>query len=96
MAMTIGACSLDLRLHGVASLKEKRSVLKPILARLRQEYGVSAAEVDHNDTWDLATLGLAVVSNDAAHAHSILEKCIDWIERERLDVELVAYDIEII
>ena len=96
MAMTIGACTIELRLFGPASLKDKRSVLKPILARLRQEFGVSAAEVNLNDAWGAAVIGLAVVSNDASHAHSILEKCVDWIERERLDVELVTYDIEML
>lgn len=94
--MTLGACEVELRIHGAGSLKDKRSVLKPILARLRQEFGVSAAEVDLHDAWGASVIGLAVVSNDTAHAHAVLEKCIDWIERERLDVDLVAYDIEML
>lgn len=94
--MTIGACSVELQLHGVSSLKDKRSIVKPILSRLRQEFQVAAAEVDHQDDWGTAVIGLAVVSNDQAHAHAVLEKCIDWIERERLDVDLVTYEIEML
>lgn len=96
MAMIIGACTIELRIHGAASLKDKRSVLKTILSRLRQEFGVSAAEVDLNDAWGAAVLGLAIVSNDPGHAHAVLEKCVNWIENERLDVDLVTYDIEML
>jgi uncharacterized protein len=96
MAMTVGACSIELRIHGAGSLKDKRSVLKPILNRLRREFGVSAAEVDLGDAWGASIIGLAIVSNDSRHAHAVLEKCIDWLERERLDVDLVAYDIEML
>ncbi|MFN8482210.1 MAG: DUF503 domain-containing protein [Anaerolineae bacterium] len=94
--MIIGACTLELRLHGVGSLKDKRSIVKPITARLRQEFNVSVAEVDMHDAWETAVLGLAVVSNDAGHAHAQIEKCIDWIERQRLDADLVTYEIEML
>lgn len=94
--MIIGACSVEMRLYSAATLKDKRSVLRPILARLRREFGVSAAEIDLLDAPGMTIIGLAVVANDAGHAHSVLEKCIDWIERERLDAELVTYEIEIL
>ncbi|MFN8497773.1 MAG: DUF503 domain-containing protein [Anaerolineae bacterium] len=94
--MIIGACTLELRLHGVGSLKDKRSIVKPITTRLRQEFNVSVAEIDMHEAWESAVLGLAVVSNDAGHAHAQIEKCIDWIERQRLDADIVTYEIEML
>ncbi len=96
MGMIVGACTLELRLHGVGSLKDKRSIVKPIVTRLRQEFNVSVAEVDMHDAWDTAVLGIAVVSNEAGHAHAQLEKCIDWIERQRLDADIATYEIEML
>ena len=96
MGMIVGACTLELRLHSVGSLKDKRSIVKPIVTRLRQEFNVSVAEVDMHDAWDTAVLGIAVVSNDAGHAHAQLEKCIDWIERQRLDADIATYEIEML
>lgn len=96
MGMIIGACTLELRLHGVGSLKDKRSIVKPITTRLRQEFNVSVAEIDMHEAWESAVLGLAVVSNDAGHAHAQIEKCIDWIERQRLDADIVTYEIEML
>lgn len=96
MALIIGACSIEMRIYGAATLKDKRSVLRPILAALRREFGVSAAEIDLLDAPGMTIIGLAVAANDAGHAHAVLEKCIDWLERERLDVELVTYEIEML
>lgn len=70
----------DLRLDGpdlppVRSLKGKRSVLKPILAQLRREYAVSAAEVGAHDLLGRAELGVAVVAGTAAQVGSVLDRC---------------------
>jgi hypothetical protein len=57
----------------VHSLKEKRAVLRPILEGSRRRYAVAAAEVDHQDRWQRATLGMATVSGSAAHAQQVLD-----------------------
>lgn len=94
--MVIGLCTIDLYLAGANSLKDKRSVLKSVIHRVRREYNVSIAEVDHQDAWRSAVLAVVVVSSDRAYAHGLLTKVVDWIERTRLDAELVDYQIELI
>jgi len=94
--MVIGACTIELELPGVASLKEKRSVLKTLIARLHREFNISAAEVDMQDEWDATVLGISSVSNDAAHAQKWLQNVIEWIEKYRPDLEVVDHYVEII
>ena len=94
--MVIGACTIELELPGVASLKEKRSMLKTLIARLHREFNISAAEVDLQDEWAATVLGISSVSNDAAHAQRWLQHVIEWIEKYRPDVEVVDHYIEII
>lgn len=65
---------VDLQLPHVHSLKEKRAVLRPILEGARRRFEVAAAEVDHQDRWQRATLGLAAVSGSAGHAQGVLDK----------------------
>ena len=92
--MVVGVCTITLRLPGNDSLKGKRSVLKSTLARLRQEFNVSAAEVDAQDEWQRAVLGIACVSGDQTYAHGLLERAVQWIESNRPDVQLLDYQIE--
>jgi uncharacterized protein YlxP (DUF503 family) len=94
--MVIGSCSIELRLPGNGSLKDKRRTLKSVIARLHNEFNVAVAEVDGHDSWTMATLGVACVSTNAAHAHQILEHVVAWIEHNRLDVDVLDYHIEIL
>lgn len=94
--MIIGTCLIELHLPGNGSLKGKRSVLKPILARLHQEFNVSAAEVGRQDAWQTAEIGLALVANDAGHVQAVLQRAVGWIEVNRPDVQIVDYNIEVI
>ncbi len=94
--MVVGTCTIDLRLPANGSLKDKRRIIKSIIARVHREFNVAIAEVDDHDTWQAATLGLACVSTDSAHAHQVLEAVVAWIERARLDAEVLDYRIEIL
>jgi uncharacterized protein YlxP (DUF503 family) len=94
--MIIGACVIELHLPGNGSLKGKRSVVKPILARLHQEFNVSAAEVGRQDAWQVAEIGLALIANDAGHVQTVLQRAVGWIEANRPDVQVVDYSIEVI
>lgn len=94
--MVIGACRVTLRIPENHSLKGKRQVLRSILTRVRNEFGVSAAEVDTQSLWQRATIGLAYVSNDGAHANEVLSKAVNFIERAHSDAEMIDYEIEII
>lgn len=92
--MVVGVCTLEILLPGNRSLKGKRSVIKSLLARVRQEFNVSAAEIDSHDNWQLATLGLATISTSATYAHGLLERSVQWIGETRPDVEILEYQID--
>ena len=93
--MVIGACRVRLHLSGCSSLKEKRGRLKPLLARLRKEFNISAAETDLNDIWQSAEIALATVSNNAGVAQAELQKIVAWIEHNRPEVEVQDAQIEL-
>ncbi|MHB1929209.1 MAG: DUF503 domain-containing protein [Acidimicrobiales bacterium] len=69
----MASLEVDLRLPQVHSLKEKRAVVKPIVEGCRRRFSVAAAEVDHQDTWQRATIGVATVSASAAQASVVLD-----------------------
>ena len=73
--MFVGSLTIDVLLGDVHSLKEKRGVVRPILAELVRKYPVSAAEVGDQDLHRRALLGVAFVSADAAHCREVLDAC---------------------
>ncbi len=93
--MVIGVLTAQLAIDSADSLKDKRQVLKSLLAHLRQAFNVSAAEVADNDIWRRATIGIAVVANDAAFAGQVLNKAVDHIEGDPR-VDLGFYEIEML
>jgi uncharacterized protein YlxP (DUF503 family) len=94
--MHIGVCTIELHLPGNGSLKGKRSVIKSIVTRVGREFNVSIAEVDAQNNWQRAVLGVACVSNSASYAHGQLERVVNWIETNRPDVDLLGYEIELL
>ncbi len=77
-------------------MKEKRRIVKSILARLGNEFNVSVAEVGSNDAWQQAVLGVACVSNEQGYVHRLLTKVVRSIERGRFDAQVADYEIEIV
>jgi len=71
------AVRFDLRLPHSHSLKEKRAIIRPILEGCRNRFQVAAAEVDHQDAWQRAGLGVSAVSGTAGH----LSQVLDQVER---------------
>jgi len=94
--MIIGACSITLQLIGVHSLKEKRSIIKSLLARMRNKFNIAAAEVASHDNHTRAVLGVVCVSSSGEYAHGQLDAVIRWIETERPDVPIIDYEIELL
>lgn len=92
--MVVGVCTVQLEFYA-QSLKDKRSVIKPILARVRDRFNVSAAEVDDLEAWQRSTLAFACVSTDSAYAHGLLTKVITYIEQNRFDANILDFQIEI-
>jgi uncharacterized protein len=94
--MFIGSCLITLHLPGVRSLKEKRSIVKSLLARMRNKFNVSAAEVASQDAHGRAVLGVACVSGSGDYAQGLLQELVRWIEEERPDVTILDADIELL
>lgn len=94
--MNVGTCRVRLRFPENLSLKGKRQILKSITTRLRSKFNVSVAEVDDNDLWQLATLGISCVSNNKRYTNEVLSKSMDFIVNGRFDVEMLDYEIEIL
>ncbi|MFQ5419781.1 MAG: DUF503 domain-containing protein [Anaerolineae bacterium] len=63
--MVVITCVIKLQLDGVYSLKEKRHLLKPLLARLPQQFNLAAAEIEHRDVWQTAVIGLVGIGNES-------------------------------
>jgi len=87
--MWLGAIEFDILLGDVHSLKQKRSVVRPIIAELRRRFELSVAEVDHLDLHRRAAVGVAVVAADAAHAIAVLDQ-VERMVAERPEVELLS------
>jgi uncharacterized protein YlxP (DUF503 family) len=94
--MIIGVCTLELSIPSANSLKDKRSVIKSVIARIQNEFNVSVAEVDQLDLWRSAIVAVVTVSSDKDYAHGLLSRVALWVEHNRLDCELVDYEIELI
>jgi len=63
--MVVGVMTAQLHLQGISSLKEKRSIVKSLIGRLKNRFNASISEVDHQDDKTSAVVGIAVVSNDS-------------------------------
>ncbi len=94
--MNIGVCKVNLRLPENMSLKGKRQVLKSVTSRVRNKFNVAVAEVDDNDVWQLATIGICCISNDKRHTNQVLSHVVNFITDCRLEAEMLDYEIEII
>jgi uncharacterized protein YlxP (DUF503 family) len=89
--MIVGVLRVELSLPGSHSLKDKRRLLRSLLDRLHNEFNVSAAEVDHQDSWRHAGVGVSCVSGERAHANAVLSRVLDVVQRE---AEIVVTGVE--
>ena len=94
--MSIAVLTLQLELPGCKSLKEKRGHLKPLISRLHREFNISVAELGQQDSWDKATIGCVIISNNRQFSERSLQTIIHWLGRNWPDVSLVDDHIEII
>jgi uncharacterized protein YlxP (DUF503 family) len=85
----IGSMSLDLLLGDVRSLKQKRSLVRPLVAELRRKYEVSVAEAGHLDLHRRALVGVAVVAADRAHCVDVLDAC-ERLAAARPEMDLLS------
>jgi uncharacterized protein YlxP (DUF503 family) len=92
--MYVGSLALDVLLGDVHSLKEKRSVVRPIVAELQRRFSVAAAEAGHVDLHRRALIGVAVVAADASHCREVLDAC-ERLVAGRPEVELLSAHVDL-
>lgn len=92
--MIAGYLYLHIYLPGCTSLKQKRSLIKPLIARLHREFNVSVAEIGLNDLWQEAMIGCALAANDTAYAHKALQTVLDYASSHWPDLEILEHRIE--
>src|SRR5574340_220255 len=96
LSMTVGLLTVHARLPGCASLKEKRSLIKPLLTRLHREFNISTAEDGLNDHWQQTIILCALAANDAAYAQKALQAVLSFIEEHYPNFEIIDHSIEIV
>jgi uncharacterized protein YlxP (DUF503 family) len=92
--MIVGVARVTLTLPAAHSLKEKRAVLKSLLARLQNRFNVSAAEVEANDVWGTAVIGITCASTSARHADEMLASAMRFIEQNGADYYVTDVETE--
>lgn len=84
----------ELSLPGARGLKDKRRLVKSLVERSQHRFRVSAAEIDHHETWRRAAVGFACVSTSTRHAHEILSGIARFVESQD-EIVLMDFQVEI-
>jgi uncharacterized protein YlxP (DUF503 family) len=80
--MIVGVMTAHLTLHGITSLKGKRSIVKSLIGRLKSRFNISISEVDYQDSKNTAVLGIAVVSNEARFIDQQFDSILDFMRND--------------
>ncbi len=91
----VGTLKLSLYTHNNQSLKEKRGVVKSIVAKVHRKFNVSIAEVGSNDKWQMIELGISAVGNDRRIVNSVLDNILSFLDSLYLG-EIIDSDMEIL
>lgn len=84
---------VECMLYDGHSLKEKRSVIKRLLARLRNDFNVAVAELDFHDLWQRTKLGVVTITNDKTHGEKVIQQVLQVIDSYS-ELERTITDIE--
>ena len=89
--MVVGVLQVDMHLPLSHSLKDKRSVLKSLKDQLRGRFNVAVAELDCDEKWQRATLGISTLGDDRPKIQGLLGQVTEWLRMTRL-VELIQVE----
>lgn len=93
--MIIGSCKLKFIIPGAFSLKDKRRIIKSLKDKSRNKFNIAVAEVDQNDIWQNATIGIVTLSNNKRSVDQTISKYIDYVEDRFPELQLRDYEREI-
>ena len=94
--MILAICKITLSLPGIHSLKGKRGIIRSLITRTHNKFNVSVAEIGDNDSWDIASIGIACVSNSAAHADKTIIQILDFIDNDHTGGYILQQEREFI
>jgi uncharacterized protein YlxP (DUF503 family) len=80
--MIVGVLTAKLHMQGITSLKQKRSIVKGLIGRLKSRFNISIAEVDHQDSKTSAVVAIAMVSNDTRFIDQQFDAIISFMRRD--------------
>jgi uncharacterized protein YlxP (DUF503 family) len=80
--MIVGVMTAQLSLHGITSLKGKRSIVKSLIGRLKSRFNISVSEVDHQDRKSVAVIGIATVSNDSRFIDQQFDAIVSFMRND--------------
>jgi len=93
--MPVGLLTLELHIPDAQSLKDKRQVLRSLKDKLRREFNVAGAELEHHDVWQRSVIGVVTLSNEEKHVREMLQKVLDKSD-EILGSFLIGQRFEIV
>ncbi len=93
--MPVGLLTLELHIPDAQSLKDKRQVLRSLKDKLRRQFNVAVAELDHHDVWQRSVVGVVTLSNEERHVQESLQKVLDEADRI-LGSFLIGQKLEIV
>jgi uncharacterized protein YlxP (DUF503 family) len=79
--MPVGLLTLELHIPDAQSLKDKRQVLRSLKDKLRREFNVAVAELEHQDTWQRSVVGVVTIANEEKHVAEVLQKVLEEADR---------------
>ena len=94
--MVVGLARIVLFYGGSQSLKDKRQIIKSLIAQTQNQFHITVAEVDRQDQWQVGVLGLAYVSTSSGHADEVLARAVNFIATRKIEAEMLEYETEII
>ncbi len=92
--MPVGLLTLEIHLPDARSLKDKRQVIRSLKDRLRRQFNVAVAELDHQELWQRALLGIVTISSDAQHLEQSL-RLVMFESQKILGRDLIGHELEI-
>jgi len=79
--MPVGLLTIELHIPDAQSLKDKRQVLRSLKDKLRRDFNVAVAELEHHDTWQRSVVGIVTISNEEKHLRDVLQRVLDEADR---------------
>lgn len=92
--MKVATAVYRLRAPWVHSLKEKRMIVKSLIAKLQNKFHISAADIDEQDTHDIIVIGVAAIVPHSAMADSVIDGISDFLY-ESTDAEIIGEEREV-